>query len=80
MSYLGIPNRDFARFTQELVESGRWSAQVGRRSRHIRLRHESGAIYFTGSTPSDRRALLNLRSDIRKIEQSATIIPPEVEE
>jgi hypothetical protein len=38
-------------------------------SGHIRLRHPSGALIYTGSTPPDHRAVLNASSAIRRAER-----------
>jgi hypothetical protein len=38
-------------------------------SGHIRLRHPSGALIYTGSTPSDHRAVRNAAADVRRAER-----------
>lgn len=34
---------------------------------HLRLRHESGAIYVVGRTPGDCRAIWNMRAALRRL-------------
>jgi hypothetical protein len=36
---------------------------------HIRLAHANGAVIFTGSTPSDWRAVRNATADLRRAER-----------
>lgn len=42
---------------------------IRRRGGHLKLQHTNGAIYFTGGTPSDRRAALNLDRALRRLER-----------
>lgn len=51
-------------FLQE-VEADGWSWEL-RRSGHLKLTGPSGEIAFAAATPSDRRALQNIRSDMRR--------------
>ena len=37
------------------------------RGDHLRIRLPNGAQVFTANTPSDRRARMNLRSDLRRV-------------
>jgi predicted RNA binding protein YcfA (HicA-like mRNA interferase family) len=39
------------------------------RGGHWRLRHPNGGIVVTSSTPSDRRAVLNMRAQMRRAER-----------
>ena len=41
------------------------------RGGHIKLTHPSGAIYFTGVSPSDWRVGVKLDRDLRRLEQNA---------
>lgn len=34
---------------------------------HIKFQHENGAIAYASASPSDRRSILNLRSDLRRL-------------
>lgn len=46
-----------------------WTAELAK-SGHVRLRHHpTGHVVFTGHTPSDPRATLNLRASIRRVER-----------
>lgn len=38
---------------------------------HFRWKHPNGSIVFTGSTPSDRRALKNIETHLRRVERQA---------
>jgi hypothetical protein len=59
---------------REAVREG-WAASITKRG-HIRLVHPSGAVIFTGSTPSDHRVPVKLAADLRralrKIERNPT--------
>lgn len=37
-----------------------------RRNNHLKVTSPSGRFFFASSTPSDRRAVLNLRADLRR--------------
>ena len=41
------------------------------RGGHWRLRHPAGGVVVMSSTPSDRRALLNFRAQLRRAERGA---------
>lgn len=58
---------DYKRVLLDAERRG-WSVQY-RRSGHIKLTHTSGAIYFTGASPSDRRVCLNLDRALRRLER-----------
>ena len=46
-----------------------WEPQI-RHSGHIRLVHRAtGAVYFTAASPSDVRAIRNLRASLRRLER-----------
>ena len=45
-----------------------WSVEPTRAG-HLKLRHSTGPIIFTGSTPSCPRAVLNLRAHLRRVER-----------
>ena len=47
------------------AERDGWVIQL-RRGGHYKLTHPCGAMVFTGSTPSDRRATKNLEGNIRR--------------
>jgi predicted RNA binding protein YcfA (HicA-like mRNA interferase family) len=40
-------------------------------SGHLQLRHPAGGIVVTSSSPSDRRALANLKAQLRRAEKGA---------
>jgi hypothetical protein len=42
-----------------------WSARITRGG-HVRLDHPSGALIFTGATPSDHRVPVKLAADLRR--------------
>jgi hypothetical protein len=49
-----------------------WSVDGITGGGHLRLRHASGAIYFSAATPSDRRGWRNLRSQLRRLADAPT--------
>jgi predicted RNA binding protein YcfA (HicA-like mRNA interferase family) len=50
----------------KLAEQHGWSVE-GTKNGHLRLRHEQASgVVIVSSTPSDPRALANLRSDLRR--------------
>lgn len=55
--------KDFKQFFRELIEQG---YEVCRASKHIKIVSPIGEIFYTSSTPSDYRALKNLKNDIKK--------------
>jgi hypothetical protein len=61
--------RDLARLLQEAADRG-WQVEQTNGS-HWKLRHPTGAVVFTGGTPGCRRALLNFRADLRRVERMA---------
>jgi predicted RNA binding protein YcfA (HicA-like mRNA interferase family) len=48
-----------------------WRVELTRRGAHVRLVHPSGAVVVAAGTPSDCRALANLRAQLRRIERGA---------
>lgn len=48
------------------LESHEWTIEH-RRSNHLKLTSPSGRAYFTGTTPSDKAAIRNLISDLKKL-------------
>jgi predicted RNA binding protein YcfA (HicA-like mRNA interferase family) len=52
------------------AEARGWSLQLTNGG-HWRLRHPSGAVVVTSSSPSDGRALANLRAQLRRVERGA---------
>lgn len=34
---------------------------------HLKFQHENGATAYASGSPSDRRSILNLRSDLRRL-------------
>jgi predicted RNA binding protein YcfA (HicA-like mRNA interferase family) len=59
---------DLAKLLRQASACG-W--QVMRTRRHWRLLHPNGGIVVLSSTPSDRRALLNVRAQLRRAEKRA---------
>ena len=59
--------RDLSRILDDARDRG-WRAELTNGG-HWRLRGPNQALLFTGSTPSDHRAIKNLRSDIRRAER-----------
>lgn len=59
-------NKDINQLIKGMVRTG-WRFEQGR---HGKLHHPAGVGYITfAKTPSDRRCLLNLRRDIRRLER-----------
>lgn len=58
------------RFTKsqlrELAADG-WTVTGTTGGGHVRLTHSTGAVYFTGSTPSDTNAFKMMRRDMRRV-------------
>ena len=50
-----------------------WRVERLKRGNHLKLTREGCQSVFCSSTPSDRRAFLNSKSDIRRAEQEAGI-------
>ena len=55
-----------ARKLLALLAKQGWLIEV-RRSNHLKITAPSGRFIFCSSTPSDHRAFLNLRADLRKL-------------
>jgi predicted RNA binding protein YcfA (HicA-like mRNA interferase family) len=60
---------DLAKLLRQASACG-WQVVRTRKS-HWRLRHPSGAVVVTSSSPSDCRALANLRAQLRRAERGA---------
>lgn len=58
------------------AETDGWSIEETKRS-HIQLKGPNGALIHTGGTPSDHRAVRNLRAQIRRAEALADQIKRE---
>jgi predicted RNA binding protein YcfA (HicA-like mRNA interferase family) len=58
---------DLRRLLEQARRRG-WQVERTKGS-HWRLRHASGALVHTGSTPSCPRALLNLQAHLRRVER-----------
>lgn len=61
--------RDLARLLEAARKRG-WRLERTRGS-HWKLKHPSGAVVVSSSTPSCHRALLNLQADLRRGERRA---------
>lgn len=60
--------KDIDTLLRQLRRQG-YTVTKGRRSGHIKVRNARGRLLaVTGSTPSDRRSLRNLKSDLRRAE------------
>jgi predicted RNA binding protein YcfA (HicA-like mRNA interferase family) len=53
------------------AEARGWRVELTRRGGHVRLVHPDGPVVVAASTPSDFRALANLRSMLRRVERGA---------
>jgi predicted RNA binding protein YcfA (HicA-like mRNA interferase family) len=60
-------SRDVKHFTRE-VEARGWNVAPTRRG-HLRLTHPNGGLVFVAGTPSDHRALTNMRAEIKRQER-----------
>jgi hypothetical protein len=58
-------NKDVAEFVRQLIKTG-WRYQMG--GRHGKLTSPMGKSLPVPCSPSDRRAFLNFKRDIRKLE------------
>lgn len=61
-------NRDTRAVILEAVDHG-WTVRITAGG-HVQLRHPSGAIVIAACSSSDRRSLLALRADIRRVERT----------
>ncbi|MBO1325361.1 hypothetical protein K2X14_11520 [Acetobacter sp. TBRC 12305] len=52
------------------VKARGWSAELTRGG-HVRWKHTSGAFVFGAATPSDRRAIQNLKAQMKRVEVGA---------
>jgi hypothetical protein len=59
--------RELKRLIETAAARG-WTATTTRNG-HIRLAHANGAVIYTGSTPSDHRAVRNAAADLRRAER-----------
>jgi hypothetical protein len=55
--------KDFKQFFEELESQG---YKIERKKKHIKITGPQGDIFFAAATPSDYRALENLKKDIRR--------------
>lgn len=62
--------KEVRQLVREMIARG-WEFSL-RSNNHVKLQHPCGAFIITSSTPSDGRALLNARADIKRIERNAT--------
>ena len=53
------------------AEARGWRVELTRRGGHVRLVHPDGGLVVAASTPSDHRALANLRAQPRRVERLA---------
>jgi predicted RNA binding protein YcfA (HicA-like mRNA interferase family) len=53
------------------AEARGWRVELTRRGGHVRLVHPDGAVVVAAATPSDHRALANLRAQLRRVERGA---------
>lgn len=64
-------NKDFNRFVDSLVKSGKWSFIPKGGRKHAALKHINGSMCPVPTSPGKHpRGLLNFRSMIRKIENT----------
>lgn len=59
--------KDLAKLFRTARERG-WRCERTRAG-HVRMRHPCGALVFSGTTPSDARALRNLAADLARVER-----------
>lgn len=57
-------HKDLRQFLRSIEKDG-WGWHI-RRNGHLRLDGPNGEVVFTGGTPTDNRAIKNLRSDMRR--------------
>jgi predicted RNA binding protein YcfA (HicA-like mRNA interferase family) len=53
------------------AEARGWRVDATRRGGHVRLVHPDGGVVVASGTPSDRRALANLKAMLRRVERGA---------
>lgn len=58
-------NKDLRRILRKLADQG-WEI-IQRKAGHLKLVAPCGQAYFTGSSPSDFRALRKLTADLRRM-------------
>lgn len=52
---------------QMILKEPGWRIVGPTKGGHMKLQHENGGIVFASTSPSDRRSILNLRSDLRRV-------------
>lgn len=57
-------NKDLRRLLAAVEDQG-FSVEI-RRAGHVKVTAPSGEVFFAGSSPSDRRSILNFRSQLRR--------------
>jgi predicted RNA binding protein YcfA (HicA-like mRNA interferase family) len=62
-------NKDINSMVKELLKHG-WV--VIRKNKHVKLQSPTGKTTAVPSTPSDVRAILNFRADIKRMELAST--------
>lgn len=62
-------NKDINSMVKELLRNG-WD--IVRSSKHVKLKSPTGRTLTVPSTPSDIRAVLNFRADIKRLELVST--------
>jgi len=58
-------NKDLRRLLALIEEQG-FIVEI-RRGGHVKVTAPTGEVFFTGSSPSDRRSILNFRSQLRRV-------------
>jgi predicted RNA binding protein YcfA (HicA-like mRNA interferase family) len=58
-----VSMNDVTRLLKQAMQEG-WTREEGRK--HIKMRHPSGALVVVSRTASDRRAMLNIKADLRR--------------
>lgn len=59
-----IHNRVMRELVEEAAQAG-WTVTI-RKGGHLKFEHPEAASVFSSSTPSDRRAVLNTRAQLRR--------------
>ena len=62
-------NKDINSMVKELLKSG-WF--IVRKNKHVKLQSPTGKTLAVPSTPSDVRAVLNFKADVKRIELAST--------
>ena len=61
---MGFPSKEL-KTIMKTAERQNWTVTI-RKSGHLKWQAPSGFVYFSGTTPSDPRALKNLVADLRR--------------